>query len=385
VPPHVNQGPVAGDDEASTHHGQMISGQVYNLLDNDVDADGDTLQVQSQALSTQNGGQVTIREDGTFDYVPAAGFVGSDTFVYVVFDGEGGEATGTVTVHVTNSGPEAGGDSAVIAFGSTASGNLLQNDSDADGDVLAIDVGTFATARGGSVVIETDGTFTYTPPAGYHGSDNFQYTISDGARSAIGVLQITIEAPDYLINGTSGAETLTGTDTYNLIHADDGDDLVYAAGGDDTVHGGDGRDTLYGDAGNDRLIGGSGKDTILGGVGADYIDGGLHGDRLTGGSGADKFVLGTSTTTDYDRINDFNAIDQLVVIGADYGLDVGALPDSSYFGRQGTADVAGHGRFVYNSSSKSLFWDSGEAGMVDQLLVTFGNKVSLTASDFEVV
>jgi hypothetical protein len=63
-------------------------------------AAGDTLSVSS-AVETTPHGEVTINPDGSFVYAPDPGFVGTDTFQYVVYDGGAGYATGTATVQVT--------------------------------------------------------------------------------------------------------------------------------------------------------------------------------------------------------------------------------------------------------------------------------------------
>ena len=59
-------------------------------------------------------------------------------------------------------------------------GNVLLNDSDADNDTLSIAAYSASSAQGGSVSNNLNGTFTYSPPSGFSGSDNFNYTISDG-------------------------------------------------------------------------------------------------------------------------------------------------------------------------------------------------------------
>lgn len=62
-------------------------------------------------------------------------------------------------------------------------GNVLANDTDpATGDTLSVtNAGTFPTAQGGTVVLEADGDFTYTPATNWHGSDSFDYAIRDMA------------------------------------------------------------------------------------------------------------------------------------------------------------------------------------------------------------
>ena len=68
------------------------------------------------------------------------------------------------------------------------SSSVMSNDTDPDGDVISIADGagvaasaaqTITTAVGGAVTLNADGTFTYTPPAGFLGEDTFDYTIVD--------------------------------------------------------------------------------------------------------------------------------------------------------------------------------------------------------------
>ena len=59
-------------------------------------------------------------------------------------------------------------------------GNVLANDTDVDGDALTIVAFDATSAAGGTVVDNTDGTFDYTPPQDFNGSDTFSHTIDDG-------------------------------------------------------------------------------------------------------------------------------------------------------------------------------------------------------------
>ena len=68
------------------------------VLDNDTDADGDTLTV---TINTQPGhGVVVLNPDGSFTYTPDPSFFGSDAFTYKVSDGNGGTSIGTVSLLV---------------------------------------------------------------------------------------------------------------------------------------------------------------------------------------------------------------------------------------------------------------------------------------------
>jgi hypothetical protein len=65
---------------------------------------------------------------------------------------------------------------------------LLANDSDADGDPLAVTSVGPSTTASGAVVANAGGTWTYTPPAGFTGADTFTYSVADnrgGTASAI--------------------------------------------------------------------------------------------------------------------------------------------------------------------------------------------------------
>jgi hypothetical protein len=74
-------------------------------------------------------------------------------------------------------------------------GNVLLNDSDADNDTLSISAYASVSNRGGNVTNNLDGTFTYSPPNGFTGSDSFSYTISDGqGGSDQALVSITVAA-----------------------------------------------------------------------------------------------------------------------------------------------------------------------------------------------
>ncbi|MCQ4349152.1 Ig-like domain-containing protein [Pseudomonas stutzeri] len=114
---------------------------------------------------------------------------------YTVTDGSLTDtATLTLTVTPVNDAPVAQNDAVTVSedvpFSSSisllandsdvdgdTSISLLANDSDVDGDSLSVVAGTFVTAQGGSIVIAADGSYTYTPPADFHGTDTVDYTV----------------------------------------------------------------------------------------------------------------------------------------------------------------------------------------------------------------
>ena len=81
-------------------------------------------------------------------------------------------------------------------------------------------------------------------------------------------------AGPFLVIGTSGDDTVTGSAAGDCVVGGGGDDTVDGQGGGDVVLGGDGADRVDGGAGNDRLYGEAALDRLVGGPGADVLDGG---------------------------------------------------------------------------------------------------------------
>jgi hypothetical protein len=109
-------------------------------------------------------------------------------------------------------------------------------------------------------------------------------------------------------NGTSGDDTLTGTEESDRISGRSGDDEIAGGEGADSLDGGSGDDLVLGQEGDDRLRGGSGDDSIDGGEGDDDIKAGSGDDEIAGGEGDDAISTGSGS----DR----------VVFEGDFGDDV---------------------------------------------------------------
>ena len=133
-----------------------------------------------------------------------------------------------------NQSPVAHDDSFTGNQDAAITGNVLADngfgaDSDPDGDPLSVTAGTFATAHG-SVSLLTDGSFTYTPNAGYAGADSFAYTLIDGhSGTDTGTVNLTL-----LPTGPGGAPTIdfTGASfvSYNGLQDNGGTVTVIESG-----------------------------------------------------------------------------------------------------------------------------------------------------------
>jgi hypothetical protein len=75
------------------------------LLANDSDPQGHAVYVSFVAASSSGGGTIASHGGDAYTYTPAAGFTGTDTFIYSIADDFGGTATTTVSVEVTAPAP----------------------------------------------------------------------------------------------------------------------------------------------------------------------------------------------------------------------------------------------------------------------------------------
>lgn len=102
-------------------------------------------------------------------------------------------------IDLTNEVPIAVDDAEVTYEAIPVSGNVLENDSDPDLDPITVVSNT--DPAGGTVIVEANGDFLYTPEIGFLGDDSFTYTIADSnGETALGTVSITVE-PFVLING----------------------------------------------------------------------------------------------------------------------------------------------------------------------------------------
>ena len=189
-----NAAPAAVDDSYTVHAGETLTiAAAAGLLANDSDGDGDALSVLS--FSAAANGTLNVVTDGSFTYAPNPGFTGTETITYTISDGTT-TSSGTLTIEVQNAAPVAVDDSYTVTEGNTllvdAGLGLLANDSDVDGDALA--VVSFSTPVNGVLDIAGDGSFSYTPNPGFSGIETISYTIGDGSASSTAQLEIAVEA-----------------------------------------------------------------------------------------------------------------------------------------------------------------------------------------------
>src|SRR6185436_7700036 len=186
----VNDAPVAGNDSATTAEDTAVT---IAVLGNDTDVDNATLTPTLVASAAH--GAVVLNANGTFTYTPNANFNGTDQFTYRVSDGalQSNVATVSITITAVNDAPVAVNDNATTAEDTAVTIAVLGNDTDVDNATLTPTL--VAGAAHGAVVLNANGTFTYTPNANFNGTDQFTYRVSDGAlQSNVATVSITITA-----------------------------------------------------------------------------------------------------------------------------------------------------------------------------------------------
>ena len=173
--------PVANDDSFTVTTGKSYSSSIPGVLANDLNGVGSLLV--STLVTGPSHGTVALSTNGSFIYTPAAAYLGSDSFTYADSDGSNTSPPATVSITIV---PNVAPDTAADYFTYTANTPLavaapgvLTNDVDANGD------GFFASLVSGpnygTLILNTNGGFTYTPSTNFTGLDQFVYTANDGA------------------------------------------------------------------------------------------------------------------------------------------------------------------------------------------------------------
>jgi VCBS repeat-containing protein len=207
---------VANNDTYTTLEDVRLTVAAPGVLTNDTDLEGDPLT----AFLVSNGshGSVNLNTDGGFTYLSATNYNGSDSFTYIVSDGQtiGNIATVTINITPVNDPPIAYDDSyntlENVSLIVPAAAGILTNDVDVDGDVLS--AWLVVNVSHGSLNLKPDGSFTYTPSTNFYGSDTFTYLEDDGQIAGnIATVTINVVNTNAPLSFDSEAMTASG---YNL-------------------------------------------------------------------------------------------------------------------------------------------------------------------------
>jgi hypothetical protein len=181
----LNSSPTPQDDVYQVQEDELFLAPAPGVLLNDTDPDGDPLTALGNDVA--HHGIFDISPDGTFLYQPDPGFLGTDTVTYLATDGITAPSMATVTFEVTydpavNHIPLIAPDLYSTPVDTplvVAAPGIFANDHDADGDPIALAAVT-TDVQNGTLAMNKNGSFTYTPDPGYYGDDQFAYRATDG-------------------------------------------------------------------------------------------------------------------------------------------------------------------------------------------------------------
>ncbi len=223
----IDDAPVAVNDVATTDEDVEID---INVIANDTDIDSGPLMVT--LVGSPAHGTAVLNLDGTIKYTPTADYFGPDQFTYTINGGS--IATVFVTVNPINDLPIANPDEYTTTEDIqlvVAAPGVKSNDSDVENNGLSVSLVIGSEPVNGVLVLNPDGSFTYTPYANFHGTDSFVYRITDGnggTATALVTLNITSEEDNPVAN-PKAFDVLEGG-TYNgsvTGQDDDGDALTF--------------------------------------------------------------------------------------------------------------------------------------------------------------
>lgn len=210
--------------------GAFQLGQVAGLVFDDRDADGQrdegeagiagaTVFIDSNANGQADEGETTVTTDADGRWHLGGLRAGTLSFTEALPAGWArGAAAGSHTVTVSSGlnrsdldfgrhdiAPDAQDDSASTVAGRAVSGNVLDNDSDPGrADKALLTVSLVSGPAHGTLTLGSDGAYTYTPTAGYEGSDSFRYALSDGVSQREATVSLTVRHDMLVVHQFSG-------------------------------------------------------------------------------------------------------------------------------------------------------------------------------------
>jgi hypothetical protein len=244
--------PNAAADSYSLGEGSVLTIAAPGVLANDTlngatiasfgPATGAEQTALGVAVQTAHGGSLSLSGGGGFTYTPANAFSGTDTFRYVIRNA-GGSSSATVTIVVSALQASAVNDSYTTEPESPLSvpaPGVLTNDTVGGGRIASFGkTGTeqtslgaiSSTAQGGTIVLNADGSFSYTPPPTvddgygytrpYLGVDTFVYAIQRDSVVSTATVNVAVEVPgvgaDYVVTSPGHFYSISGLTGENPV------------------------------------------------------------------------------------------------------------------------------------------------------------------------
>mgnify|MGYP003351660589 CR=1 FL=1 len=190
--------------------------QTWTIVDEDnsvtitlVATDIDSINLSKNIVAQPQHGSLSLNTDGTYSYTPVADFNGTDSFSYVVNDGELDSAIATVliTINAVNDVPVIANAQLTVLEDGRLVLNLITQGTDVDGDSLSLV--NIEQPLHGRIEQDDNGNYFYIPADNYNGTDNFSFTLTDGVATATGSATVNVVAVNDAGEGPQSAE-ITG-------------------------------------------------------------------------------------------------------------------------------------------------------------------------------
>lgn len=216
-----NVAPDAADDTAVSVHGAPVR---FIVTNNDTDPDSAIDYNSVQIVSGPSNGTVYVGNYGVLVYTPESGFAGTDQIRYSVADFEGAtdEALVTITVQAPNQAPRVTDDAVAVEIGDRIEIDVLGNDVDPDGTIVAESLVLFSQEGLGTFTKGADGIVTFVPDSLGVGTTTIRYGVrdEDGAQ-AEGQIAVDVSDPFAATRGTridlaAGEDVRGAIDTVRL-------------------------------------------------------------------------------------------------------------------------------------------------------------------------
>jgi hypothetical protein len=232
----INDPPVANNDSVTITEDtvgtfDITVSVVTSVLANDTDVDGDTLIITAIPIPPENGTAIINGTETGITYTPFGNFSGIDAFDYRISDGNGGNATATVSVNVTqiNDAPIANN----INYTTPEDIPVTIDLTGSDEEQSELEFTIVTPPQNGTLGNITqslsvdDASVLYTPNPNFFGTDSFTFMVNDTVAQAIdtAAVNITITAVNDPPLAFDDIFTIEGNSAANLdILANDDDD-----------------------------------------------------------------------------------------------------------------------------------------------------------------
>ncbi|MCV6623621.1 MAG: retention module-containing protein, partial [Cellvibrionaceae bacterium] len=238
----VNDAPVVDSKIGDQNNNDADGGINLDISGNFADIDGDNLTFSATGLpaglSISAAGVITGTIDNSASQFGTAPNLGAHTVTITAQDPDGQTVSDTFIWQVNNPAPSATDDSNSTQEDTAVNGNVASNDNDPDGDNLSYSL--VNNPSNGTVVLNSDGSYSYTPNADFNRTDSFTYQVDDsegGTDQATVVITVTPVNDAPVVD--SEIDDQTNNDADSAINLDisgnfadiDGDNLTFSATG----------------------------------------------------------------------------------------------------------------------------------------------------------